>query len=114
MVLGRQDRCKVASVSLPSLGASLRCPIAALKQMLNSEFTNNDAPLFQIRHHSVTVTLTDSYAGKHLTKVSKILKLSKAITFYDFCRGGATWAFRHGVQDPSTGNMVLILHLKIY
>ena len=43
-----QDRCKVASVSLPNLGASVLCPIAALKLLLNSKSSNKDAPLFQI------------------------------------------------------------------
>ena len=84
-----QDRCKVAFVSLPNLGGSVLCP--------NSNSSNKDAPLFHIHHHSVTVPLTDSYACKHLKKVSKILKFSKSITFYDFRRGGSTWAFRHGV-----------------
>ena len=84
-----QDRCKVASVSLPNLGASVLCQ--------NSKSSNKDAPLFHIHHHSVTVSLTDSYACKNLKKVSKILKFSKSITFHDFRRGGATWAFRHGV-----------------
>ena len=65
-----QDHCKVASVSLPNLGASVLCPIAALKVMLNSKskYSNKDAPLFQIRQHSVTAPLTDSYAHKHLKK----------------------------------------------
>ena len=99
-----QDRCKVASVSLPNLGASLLCPIAALKKMLDFESTNNDEPLFQISQQSVTVPLTDSYARKHLKKISQWFKLPKSITFHDFRRAGATWAFRHGVpiQDIQT------------
>ena len=51
--------------------------------MLNSCSLNRDAPLFQIHHHSSIVPLTDSYARKHLKKVSKILGLSKSITFHD-------------------------------
>ena len=92
-----QDRCKVATVSLPNLGASSLCPIAALKIMLNSKYPDKDTPLFQIRHNSVVVPLTDSYACKHLKKVSKSLELPKSIIFHDFCRGGATWAFKYGV-----------------
>ena len=65
--------------------------------MLNSKNANKDASLFQIWHHSVVVPLTDSYARKHLKKVSKSLELSKSMTFHAFRRGGATWAFRHGV-----------------
>ena len=66
-----QDRCKVVSVSLPNLGSPTLCPIAALKLMLNSFCSNKDTPLFQIRHHSSVVPLTDSYARKHLKKFPK-------------------------------------------
>ena len=92
-----QDRCKMTSVSLPNLGASPLCPIAALKDMSKFNAIDNDKPLFQICQHFVFVPLTDSYARKHLKKVSQLLKLPNPITFHDFRRGGATWAFRHGV-----------------
>ena len=92
-----QDRCKVASVSLPNLGASPLCPIAALKALGTFSAVDNDKPLFEIFSRFVSVPLTDSYARKHLKKVSNLLQLPKPITFQDFRREGASWAFRHGV-----------------
>ena len=41
-----QDRCKVVSVSVPNLGASSLCPIAALKGMCDFTAINSDQPLF--------------------------------------------------------------------
>ena len=92
-----QDRCKVASVSLPNLGASPLCPIADLKDLGTFNPVDNDKPLFEILSLFASVPLTDSYARKHLKKVSTLLQLPKPITFHDFRRGGASWAFRHGV-----------------
>ena len=37
-------------------------------------------------------------AGKHLKHISAVLGLQKPITFHDFRRAGASWAFQHGVS----------------
>ena len=56
-----------------------------------------ESPLFQVPAAGVMVPLTDSMARKHLKQVSLALSLCKPLTFYDFRRAGASWAFQHGV-----------------
>ena len=56
-----------------------------------------ESPLFQVPAADVLVPLTDSMASKHLKQVSTALSLCKTLTFHDFRRAGASWAFQHGV-----------------
>ena len=42
--------------------------------------------------------LTDSRGRKHLMGISAALGLQKSLTFHDFGRAGASWAFHHGVS----------------
>ena len=53
--------------------------------------------LFQVTTRCGRTPLTDSVARKHLKQVSIMLNTPKILTFHDFRRAGATWAFRHGV-----------------
>ena len=92
-----QDRNKVATVTIPALGASPLCPWNALKKLLHIHVLSDDHPLFIFYKKGRLVTLTDSMARKHLKHISCLLGLSKHYTFHDIRRGGATWAFRHGV-----------------
>ena len=93
----RQDRVKTTTVDIPFLGSSALCPISALKQMLSQYPSHPDSPLFQISQAASLTPLTDSAARKHLKQVSSILGLHRSLTFHDFRRGGASWAFQHGV-----------------
>ena len=65
--------------------------------MLDDTSKDQDLPLFQVPFLNGIVPLTDSVARKHLKDVSRCLGFQKTFTFHDFRRGGATWAFRHGV-----------------
>ena len=91
-----QNRQQIRTISLPMLGSSMMCPVEALRSLLFSQGDSND-PLFQISRARTQVPLTDSVARRHLHTVSTVLKLSPHLTFHDFRRSGATWAFQHGV-----------------
>ena len=92
-----QDPVKTTTVNIPSLGASALCPVKALRAMIAANSFHQDAPLFQVPHGHTYKPLTDSAARKHLKSVSTLLELPRSLTFHDFCRGGAFWAFSHGV-----------------
>ena len=92
-----QNRQQLRTISLPMLGASLLCPVAALDSLLLCSPGDSNQPLFQISRVRAQVPLTDSVARRHLRTVSTVLKLSPHLTFHDFRRSGATWAFQHGV-----------------
>ena len=92
-----QDRSKVATVSIPVLHGSDICPVAALCGMLEFVPGSCDQPLFQFFTGSNLSPLTDSVARRHLKAACQKLQLEKLLTFHDFRRGGATWAFRRGV-----------------
>ena len=96
-----QDRVKTTTIDIPSLGASQLCPVTALSHMLATYPSDQDSPLFQLHHGQVVRPLTDSAARKHLKYVSSPLGLPRSLTFHDFHRGGASWAFKHvvPVQD---------------
>ena len=89
---------KTTTIDIPYLGASALCPIAALKQMLATYPSHQDSYLFQIPQGLAPKPLTDSAAKKHLKHVSVLLGLPRSLTFHDFPRGGASWAFQHGVS----------------
>ena len=52
---------------------------------------------FRFLEHMQKFPLTDSVACRHLHTISNVLDLSPHLTFHDFRRSGATWAFHHGV-----------------
>ena len=58
-----QDRVKTTTIDILCLGASAICPIAALKQMLATYPSHQDASLFQIPHAGSLKPLTDSAAS---------------------------------------------------
>ena len=97
MVKNHAGRANVASVTIPAIGSSVICPFSALRDILQVQTSPND-PLFQIQTKRGTIPLTDSVARKHLKQLSIGLNTPKIITFHDFRRAGATWAFRAGVQ----------------
>ena len=92
-----QNRSKTATVSIPVLPHSPLCSVDALLTMSNALPASCDSPLFQISTAGVLSPLTDSRARKHLKHISAVLGLQKPLTFHDFRRAGASWAFQHGV-----------------
>ena len=58
--------------------------------------SDND-PLFLVPKVKGLVPLTDSVARKHLKDVCRLLQMQNPVTFHDFRRGGASWAFQNGV-----------------
>ena len=92
-----QDRVSTATVVIPYLGNSPLCPVSAIKAMWSKITSKIDHPLFQIQAGQLWKVLTDSVARKHPKRVSSILDLPRSLTFHDFIRGGATWAFLNGV-----------------
>ena len=85
-----QDRCKTTSITILVFGASPLCPVAALTAMFNRFPAVNDSPLFQVPSHV-------GLDRKHLKNISIALSLNKSLTFHDFGRAGASWAFQHRV-----------------
>ena len=92
-----QNRKDFTTVSLPDLAGSNLCPIMALRTMFATFKGTDNSPVFLIPRNKGLVPLTDSVARKHLKDISKALSLSKVLTFHDFRRGGAAWAFSQGV-----------------
>ena len=88
-----KDHVKTTTINIPLLGASALCPVAALKQMPATYPSHKDSALFQIPQGLALKPLTDSAARKHLNHVSVLLGLPRSLTFHDFRRGGASWAF---------------------
>ena len=92
-----QNRKDFTTVSLPNLAGLNLCPIMALKIMFATFKGTDNSPVFLIPRSKGLVPLTDSVARKHLKDFFKALSLSKVLTFHDFRRGGAAWAFFQGV-----------------
>ena len=92
-----QNRKDFTTVSLPDLAGSNLSPIMALRTMFATFKGTDNSPVFLIPRNKGLVPLTDSVARKHLKDISKALSLSKVLTFHDFRRGGAAWAFSQGV-----------------
>ena len=92
-----QNRRDVATMSIPALGESPLCPINALRTMLEEIPGSDNDPLFLVPKAKGLIPLTDSVARKHLKDVCRLLEVSNPITFHDFRRGGASWAFQNGV-----------------
>ena len=67
-----QDRSRVASISIPSLGSATIFPVSALTRMLHTQ-TSPDDPLVQVTTRRGSTPLTDSVARKDLKQVSIIL-----------------------------------------
>ena len=104
-----QDRCRTTIVTIPVLGQSLLCPVVAVQTMFQLFPADVESPLFQVPAAGVMVPLTDSMARKHLKQVSLALSLCKPLTFHDFRRAGASWAFQHGVPNVF-GDMCISPH----
>ena len=92
-----QNRRDVVTISLPDLQGSHFCPVSALKAMFQNFPGSDNSPVFVIPKSKGLVPLTDSVARKHLKDVSGFLGLNPSLTFHDFRRGGAVWAFQNGV-----------------
>ena len=97
MVQNNAEQEGLATVSLPNLAGSNLCPIMSLRIMFATFQDTDNSPVFVIPRSKGLVPLTDSVARKHLKDISKALCLSKVLTFHDSHRGGAAWAFSHGV-----------------
>ena len=68
------------------------------RALMTQLYTMSDnEPLFVIPRGQQLVPLTDSVARKHLKDISHHLGLQKSVTFHDFRRAGASWAFQNGV-----------------
>ena len=92
-----QNRRDFVTISLPDLAGSHLCLVSALKAMFQLFPGSENSPVFVIPKANGLVPLTDSVARKHLKDVSKFWGLNPALTFHDFRRGGAAWAFQNGV-----------------
>ena len=92
-----QNRRDFVTISLPDLAGSHMCPVSALKAMFQFFPGSNNSPVFVIPKSKGLVPLTDSVVRKHLKDVSGFLGLIPSLTFHDFRRGGAAWAFQNGV-----------------
>ena len=92
-----QDRKQAVTIPLPNLGTSPLCPIAAIHEMIQLIPADSNDPLFLMPRTSRIVPLTDSVARKHLKNISKLLSPTTSLTFHDFRRAGAKWAFQQGV-----------------
>ena len=112
-----QDRKKVATVTIPALGASPLCPLNALKKLLHIHPLTDDHPLFIFYKQGRPVTLTDSMARKHLKHISCLLGLPKHYTFHDFRRGGGYLGFQAWcplARHTSPRHMVQSMCLEVY
>ena len=92
-----QNRTDVVTISLPDLKGSHLCPVSALKAMFQIFSGSDNSPVFVIPKSKGLVPLTDSVARKHLKDVSGFLGLNPSLTFHDFRRSGAVWAYQNGV-----------------
>ena len=92
-----QNRRDFVTISLPDLAGSHLCPVMALKVMFQRFPGSENSPVFVIPRPTGLVPLTDSVACKHLKDICRSLGLDIPLTFHDFRRGGAAWAFQHGV-----------------
>ena len=71
--------------------------VTSLKALLLSQVGTSNDPVFRISRSHGLVPLAHSVARKFLTSLSSILHLTPKLTFHNFRRSGATWAFHHGV-----------------
>ena len=92
-----QNRKDIRTISIPALGRSPLCPIAAITNLLHTYPGSDNDPLFRIYNKQRLLVLTDSMARKHLKKISQILNLHPHLTFHTFRKATSTWAFHHGV-----------------
>ena len=79
-----QNRRETATISIPMLGQSALCPIAALQQMFAHIPASKNSPLFVLQANGSNVPLADSAARKHLKLVSSVLQVSPHFTFHSF------------------------------
>ena len=92
-----QNRKDIVTIPIPLLEDTPLCPIAALNRMIRLYPVSHNEPLFVVPTAQGLVPFTDSVARKHLKDISLHLGLSKMLTFHDFRRAGASWAFQNGV-----------------
>ena len=92
-----QKRKDYHTISLPCLGKSPICPLAAMTRMYKAYPASKNDPLFLVWSANRLQTLTDSVARKHLKKVCLLLDIKPSLTFHSFRRSGTTWAFHKGV-----------------
>ena len=92
-----QNRKDFATIPLPDLQGVPLCPVTALKVLFQASPRGPNSPVFMIPRQKQWVPLTDSVARKHLKDICKALGLHKSLTFHNFRRAGASWAFHHGV-----------------
>ena len=106
-----QNRKDIVTIPIPLLGDTPLCPIAALNRMIRLYPVSDNEPLFGVPRAQGLVPLTDSVARNHLKDISLHLGLLKMLTFHDFRRAGASWAFQNGVplehiMKHGTGNQM--------
>ena len=93
-----QNRKDTSTISIPMLGRSALCPVAALQQMFAQIPASKNSPLFVLQVNGINVPLADSAARKHLKLVSAVLQVSPHFTFHSFRKSATTWAFHNGVS----------------
>ena len=87
----------MVTIPILLLGDTPLCPIVAINGMVWLYLVSDNEPLFIVPRAQSLIPLTDSVARKHLKDISSHLGLSKSLTFHDFRRAGASWAFQNGV-----------------
>ena len=92
-----QSRSDIRTTPRPLLKNSPLCAVTALHTLLATYPGSSNDLVFCISRPHALVLLTYSFARKFFNKLSDILRISPKLTFHDFRRSGATWAFHHGV-----------------
>ena len=70
-----QDRQHSRTISIPHLGDSILCPIAALQSIFQKFPAEKNSPLFLQFKQGAFLPLMDSIARKHLKQVSTLLNI---------------------------------------
>ena len=91
-----QDRKETSTISIPALGDSVLCHIAALQKMFALIPVYKNSPLFVVNKNGSILPLSDFAARKHLKLVSALLHVSPHFTFHSFRKSATTWAFQNG------------------
>ena len=83
-----QNRKDIRTISIPALGKSPLCPIAAITNLLHTYPGSDNDRLFMIYNKQRLIVLTDSMARKHLKKISENIAPSPSPDIAYFQKSG--------------------------
>ena len=93
-----QSKDTVKLIKIPALGSNPICPVMAIKNLLSITSGAKNAPLFQYKTSQGWFPMTDTQVRRHFKMILAKLQLQDAnLTFHDFGRSGATYAFNANV-----------------